>query len=259
MKPKTITWDIAARIVALVVSATLCEPALAQPTGIDPQAETLLKASTDFLARQKQFSLVTRSTLEVVLESGQKIQYDHSLKQSVQRPNKLRAERFGDLVDQVFYYDGRSLTLHNPSAKFFASVPAPGTLEEALEFARLKLDIVAPAGDFIDKNAYEILMTDVSSGFVVGKSMVEGVRCDHLAFRASQLDWQIWIQEGKQPLPRKFVITSRDVVNAPQFEVTVTEWNLNPKFSADTFSFSPPKGAKRIEFLPVGSGATPTK
>ena len=123
-----------------------------------------------------------------------------------------------------------------------------------MEFARIKLDIVAPAGDFIDKNAYEILMTDVSSGFVVGKSMVEGVLCDHLAFRASQVDWQIWIQEGKQPLPRKFVITSRDVVNAPQFEVTVTKWNLNPRFAADEFSFSPPKDAKKVEFLPVDTG-----
>lgn len=264
MKPKT-TGQIArllaggAGALALVMAAALPESAVAQPTDIDPQAEKLLRASTDFLASQKQFSLVTRSTLEIVLDSGQKIQFDHTLRQSVQRPNRLRAERVGDLVDQVFYYDGKTLTLYNPGGKYFATVPAPGTLEEALEFARVKLDIVAPAGDFIDKNAYEILMTDVNSGFVVGKSMVEGVRCDHLAFRAPQVDWQIWIQEGKQPLPRKLVITSRDVVNAPQFEVTVTKWNLNPRFTANEFSFSAPRGAKKVEFLPFGTGAPRTK
>lgn len=264
MKSKT-TGQIAALLaggasaLALIVAAALPISALAQPTDIDPQAEKLLRASTDFLASQRQFSLETRSTLEIVLDSGQKIQFDHTLKQSVQRPNKLRAERVGDLVDQVFYYDGKTLTLYNPSGKYFAAVSAPGTLEEALEFARVKLDIIAPAGDFIDRNAYEILMTDVNSGFVVGKSMVEGVRCDHLAFRALQVDWQIWIQEGKQPLPRKLVITSRDVVNAPQFEVTVTNWNVHPKFTADMFSFSPPKGARKVEFLPVGTGVTRTK
>ena len=169
----------------------------------------------DFLASQKQFSVETRSSLEVVLVSGQKIQFDHTARQSVQRPNKLRAERTGDLVDQVFYYDGKSLTLHNPSEKYYATVAAPGTLEEMLDFARSTLDIVAPAGDLVYKNAYEILMTDVTSGFVVGKGVVEGVRCDHLAFRAPHVDWQIWIQEGSQPLPRKLVITTRDVVNAP--------------------------------------------
>jgi hypothetical protein len=248
----------AARLVAALVfiSAAVAPPAaLAQPAGIDPQAERLLKASTSFLASQKQFSVDTRSTLEVVLPSGQKIQFDHAARQSVQRPNKLRAERRGDLVDQVFYYDGKSLTLHNPGEKYYATVAAPGTLEAMLDFARESLDIVAPAGDLVYKNAFEILMQDVTSGFVVGKGVVEGVRCDHLAFRAPHVDWQIWVQEGKQPLPRKLVITTRDVLNAPQFTVVVTKWNLAPKFTADTFSFKPAQAAKKVEFVPPGKGA----
>jgi len=225
--------------------------ALAQPAGIDPQATKLLRASTDFLASQRQFSADTRNSLEVVLTSGQKIQFAHTARLSVQRPNKLRADRTGDLVEQSFYYDGKSLTLHNPGEKYYASVAAPGTLEEMLDFARSKLDIVAPAGDLINKNAYDVLMTDVTQGFVVGKSVVEGVRCDHLAFRAPHVDWQIWIQEGKEPLPRKLVITTRDMANAPQFSVVVTKWNLKPTFTARTFTFTPPSGAKRVEFVPL--------
>lgn len=246
-------------VFAFFLTAVPPHVALGQPTGVDPQAEKLLKASTDFLASQKQFSIEARSTLEVVLTSGQKIQFDQAAKQSVQRPNKLRAERVGDLVAQVFYYDGKSLTLHNPGEKHYATVAAPGTLEEMLDFARESLDVIAPATDLIYKNAFEILMQDVTSGFVVGKGVVEGVRCDHLAFRAPDVDWQIWIQEGKQPLPRKLVITSKDVVNAPQFAVVVTKWHLAPKFTAETFSFSPPKDAKRVEFLPVGTGVPQPK
>ena len=34
-------------------------------------------------------------------------------------------------IVQVFYYDGESLTLHNPVGNFYARVAAPGTLEEA--------------------------------------------------------------------------------------------------------------------------------
>jgi hypothetical protein len=100
---------------------------------------------------------------------------------------------------------------------------APDTLEAMLEFARTQFDIVAPAGDLIYTNAYDILMDGVTDGFVVGKAVIEGVRCDHLAFRAAHVDLQIWVQEGKQPLPRKLVITTRDLVNAPQFAVTVTQ------------------------------------
>jgi hypothetical protein len=238
---------------ALAALVTLAAPlaALAQPAGIDPQATKLLKASTDFLASQKRFSGETRNLLEVVLTSGQKIQFNHTARLSVQRPNKLRADRTGDLVEQSFYYDGKSLTLLNPGEKYYATIAAPGTLEEMLDFARSKLDVLAPAGDLIYKNAYDILMTDVTQGFVVGKSVVEGVRCDHLAFRAPHVDWQIWIQEGKEPLPRKLVITTRDVANAPQFSVVVTKWNLKPTFTAQTFGFTPPSGAKQVEFVPL--------
>jgi len=241
----------AATVAALLLTVAIPFVALAQPAGIDPQATKLLKASTDFLASQQRFSVEARNTLEVVLTSGQKIQFDHKARMSVQRPDKLRADRTGDLVEQSFFFDGKSLTLFNPAEKYYATVPAPGTLEEMLDLARTQLDIVAPAGDLIYKNAYDILMTDVTQGFVVGKGVVEGVRCDHLAFRAPHVDWQIWIQEGKEPLPRKLVITTRDVANAPQFSVVVTKWNLKPAFTAQTFSFSPPSGAKKVDFVPL--------
>lgn len=239
-----------ARCCAIAAVAGLSAAAQAQPAGIAPEAQRLLKASTDFLAKQQQFSADTRITLEVVLKSGQKIELNHTARQSVQRPNKLRAERTGDLVHQVFVYDGKSLTLHNPQDRVYARVAAPGTLEGMLDFARTKLDIVAPAGDLLYKNAYDILLDGVTDGFVVGKAVIEGVRCDHLAFRAPQVDLQIWLQEGAQPLPRRFVITTRDLDNAPQFAVTVTRWNLKPTFGPQTFAFTPPAGAKRVEFLP---------
>jgi hypothetical protein len=239
-----------ARCGAFAAAAGFALAVQAQPAGISPEAQRLLKASTDFLARQQQFSADTRITLEVVLKSGQKIEFNHTARQSVQRPNKLRVERTGDLVSQVFYYDGKSLTLFSPQDKVFAQVAAPDTLEAMFEFARTKLDIVAPASDLLNKNAYEILMDGVTDGFVVGKAVIEGVGCDHLAFRAPHVDLQIWVQEGAQPLPRRMVITTRDLENAPQFAVTVTKWNLKPTFGAQTFAFTPPAGAKKVDFLP---------
>ncbi|MDP2244791.1 DUF2092 domain-containing protein [Pseudomonas sp.] len=235
---------------SIVVLASFALAVQAQPAGIDPEAQRLMKESTDFLASQKQFNAETRNTLEVVLNSGQKIEFNHSARVSVQRPDKLRAERTGDLVDQVFVYDGKSLTLHNPQDKAYAQVAAPDTLEAMLEFARTKLDIVAPAGDLINKNAFDVLMDGVTDGFVVGKAMIEGVRCDHLAFRAPHVDLQVWIQEGSQPLPRKLIITTRDLPNAPQFAVTLTKWELKPIFDAQTFSFVAPAGVNKVDFLP---------
>ena len=259
MKPILKIGRASAAAFALLLVAALPQAVLAQPAGISPAAKDLLKASTDFLACQQQFSVDTESSIEVVLGSGQKIQYDHTARVSIERPNKFRAERTGDLVDQVFYYDGESLTLHNPLANYYATIAAPATLEETLDFAREKLDIVAPAGDLLYKNAYDILMQDVISGFVVGKGVVDGVRTNHLAFRAPHVDWQVWIEEGDRPLIRKMVITTRDKLNAPQFTFVTKNWNLEPKFSSDTFSFTPPRCPQTIEFVPRGAGGSAEK
>ena len=249
MKSTSRTSVIAA--CAFVVAAVLPQTAPAQPAGIDPQAEKLLKASTAFLAAQKRFSVETWNTIEVVLTSGQKLQFGTAATASVQRPNKLRGDRKGDLVDQIFLYDGKSLTLYNPGQKYYATVAAPGTLDQMLDFARTQLDVIAPGSDLLYANAYQILMDNVTSGFVVGKGVVEGVRCDHLAFRGAGVDWQIWIQEGAQPLPRKWVITTTDIAGSPQFEVVMTKWNLAPQFGEKTFVFTPGPGAIKVDFLPL--------
>jgi len=242
---------IASLFIVMAGATGWAVPVHAQPADVDPQATKLLRNMTDYVAGQKELSADTHSTIEIVLTSGQKLQFDNTVTMSLQRPNKFYAKRVGDLIDQVFYYDGKSLTLHNPSQKYYATVAAPGTLEEMLDFARVKLDIIAPGGDFLYKNAYEILMQDVTNGFVVGKGVVEGVRCDHLAFHAPHVDWQIWIEEGSQPLPRKIVITTLDVVNAPQFSVVITKWNLAPNLTDSTFRFTPPNDAKKVDFLPL--------
>jgi hypothetical protein len=240
---------------ALAAAATVLAAgaAFAQPAGIDPQATAVLKKSMDYLAGLKAFSVDTHSTIEATLTSGQKLQFDSVAAVTLQRPNKLVARRGkGDVVNQAYYYDGRTLTLYNPDQKYYATLNAPPTIEQALDFARDTLDVNAPAGDLLYRDAYEMLMQDTTVGFVVGKSFVGGVRCDHLAFRKADLDWQIWIQEGATPLPRKYVITSTKEAGIPDFTVLMTKWNVAPQVTDAMFVFRPPPGAKRVDFLKPG-------
>ena len=122
-----------------------------------------------------------------------------------------------------------------------------------LDFARDQLDITAPASDLLYKDAYERLMQDVTSGFVVGKAVVLGVKTDHLAFSGKEVDWQVWVEEGAKPLPRKYVVTSKLVTGAPEYIVIMSKWDLAPKIAAGWFAFVPPKDAKQVEFLPAAA------
>jgi len=249
---------------SLLAGASIIAPSLtpalagAPGVGVDPDAASILKRMTDYTGSLQRFELETSTSLEVVLHSGQKIQLLSSARLTVQRPDKLRADRIGDAVNQSFYYDGSRLTLVNPDDGYYASVPAPGTIDAAIDLARDSLDIVAPAGDLVTTDAYQRLMADSTSGFVVGKSFVDGVRCDHLAFRGYGVDWQIWIEDGEQPVPRKYVITTLTLDGAPQFEILISNWTTNPDVSPKRFEFAPSPDSTQIEFLPMSTaGVTP--
>jgi hypothetical protein len=226
-------------------------PLRAEQAGVDPKAAEILRASMRYVGGLQKFALETDNTIEVVLASGEKLQFENPVNLVVRRPDHLRAERVGDLVDQLFLYDGKRLTLLDRGRDYYASIDAPPTLDGALDLARDKLDIVAPAADLLYRDAYEALTKGATSGIDVGPAMVGGVRCHHLAFTLPEVDWQLWVEEGDKPLPRKFVITSKQVPGAPEFAVWMRKWDLSPSAPDDLFTFVAPKEAKQIEFLQV--------
>ena len=248
-------------LTSLVLVAVAPGAARAQAPGMDPRAVKLLHGMTTYLGGLKQFSVDTQNTVEDVLDSGQKIQYDIAASGIVQRPNMMRAERKGDLVNQIWYYDGKMLTLYNVTDKYYATVPAPGTIEEMLDFARESLGLIAPASDLLYRNAFPLLMKAVTTGMVVGKAAIGGVRCDHLAFSGPRVDFQVWIPEAGKPLPRKYVVTDKSVPAQPEYMVLMNNWNVAPNLSEARFTFVPPPGARRTEFMklsPDGTFTMPT-
>ncbi len=246
-------------VLALLVMTGLPADSSAQSAAVDPRADQLLRKMSDYLGGLQQFSVQTENTLEVVLRSGEKIQYVNPAELSVRRPNKLRAHREGDLVNQVFYYDGKTLTLYSPDHKYYATVDAPPTIDTMMDFARTALDVFAPGGDLVYKNPYDILTEDVVSGFYVGMSVIGGIKCHHLAFRGNEVDWQIWIEDGDRPLPKRFIVTTKWMTGAPQFTATTSNWNLSPKLTDDVFTFAAPKDAQKIDFIRLTTGGVSTR
>lgn len=241
---------------ALTLSAAVATQAWGQTSAVDPAAMQILRRMTDYLGSLQQFSLDTQNTFESVFESGQKIQFDVSAGVVVQRPNKLRADCKGDLISQVVYYDGKTLTIYNPADNYYAVAAAPDNIEDTLHFARDALDLVPPSGDLIYRNAFELLTAQLASAVVVGKSMISGVRCDHLAFSGPVVDWQIWIADGDKPLPRKYVIVTKADPAQPEYMVWMSNWNVAPNLNDALFHFTPLQGAKKTDFLRLGTGPT---
>jgi len=234
-------------LATLMLSAII--PSQARAQTIDPAAVQILQRTMDYLASLQQFSVHTQNTIEEVLVSGQKIQFDYSNGLTVQRPNKLLAKRHGDIVDQSFSYDGKTLSLYNASHNYYASVAAPGSIEGMLDFARESLDLVAPASDLLYRNAFPLMMEHVYSAMIIGKAVIGGVKCDHLVFSRPDVDFQILVPEAGDPLPLKYVVTDRLHFGQPSTTVVMSNWDVAPKLPDSIFSFVPPKDATKTDFL----------
>lgn len=249
---------VASALVAAAMAVALAAPAGARAGGsVDPAATQILQRMTDHLANLQQFSVHTQNTLEDLLDSGQRIDYDVSASVTVSRPDRLRAERKGDLVSQVFYYDGTTLTLYDPDENVYATEPAPETIEGMLAFARESLGLIVPAADLVYKNAYPLLMEGVTSAVVVGKSVIGGVNCDHLAFSRPDVDFQVWVAAEGQPLPYKYVVTDTGTPALLSVTTVMSGWAVGEGVADDaSFAFVPPEGAAGITFMRLDSSAT---
>ena len=236
--------------VVFTLAVTVSVESGAETTAVDPAATQILKKMTDYLGGLKQFSVQTQNTLEDVLDSGHRVDLDVSANVTVSRPNRLRSERRGDLVNQVFYYDGKTLTLYNPSNNVYATEPVPDTFEGLFKYMAESLGFAVPVSDLIYQNAFPLLMQDVTFATVIGKTVINGVKCDHLLFSRPGVDFQVWVAEGPRPLPYKYVVTDTTTPTRLSISTFMSEWDVEPVVDDAQFTFVPPKGTQEINFMP---------
>ena len=64
-----------------------------------------------------------------------------------------------------------------------------------------KYDRPLPAADLFFTRAYDEITADVTDVKDLGSGVVGGIECNYFAFRAKDVDWQIWVTQGAKPRP----------------------------------------------------------
>lgn len=236
---------IAAVTLVLVLAAAPLPPtALAQ----NGDAAEILKAMSDYLARQKTLAATFESDIEVITSDLQKIQFASTGHLLLARPDRLRVTRTGGYADVELVFDGKKATLFGKNLDAYAQIDAPGSVDQLVERLRADYFVEAPGADLLLSDVYAELAKEIVGARHIGRGVIDGVECEHLAFRNADVDWQLWVEVGTKPLPRKYVVTSKAVTGAPQYSLRLSGWktDLHPK--AEDFAFKPPKGASKVEF-----------
>jgi hypothetical protein len=214
-------------------------------SAVDPDAIEAVKKMGVYLRSLKSFEVTTDVSQDDVLEDGLIVQHNSKVDLLAAMPDRLRVDVTADEKHRLYLYDGKNLTVWARLVNYYATVPAPPTIGELFKVADEKYDIELPLLDLFKWGTSESDISNIKTAVDIGPSTVEGVTCEHYAFHQEGADWQIWIQLGEFPLPRRLVITTLTDDARPQHSDTLT-WNLAPSFNADAFVFNPPADAKRV-------------
>lgn len=211
----------------------------------DPEAIAALDRMGAHLRSIMTFGVRGDITTEEVLETGQTIQYTGAIDLIAQRPGRLRADLNSTRKRRQYFYDGQNLTVFAPRQGFYTTVPAPPSIKEMLATASERLGLVIPFADLFEFGVNQELTTRLTSAMVIGIEAVEDKTCTHYAFRQPDVDWEIWIETGEQPLPCMYRITDLRDPARPDYTARLT-WDLSPPITPETFTFVAPEGADRI-------------
>ena len=228
---------------AMLVAASPSVGAQAQ----EGDAKSILKATADYLSSQKTIELKFDSDIEVVTPELEKIQFTNSGEVLLSRPDKLRAHRVGGYADVALFFDGKTASIFGKNLNAYAQFDVPGSVDHLIEAMRAGHGVALPGADLLLSQPYDALVADVIEAKHVGRGVIDGVQCEHLAFRNFDTDWQLWVDVGDKPVPRKLVITSKTVNSAPQYTFRVKSWKTAPAPAPDAFKFVPPAGAEKVD------------
>jgi hypothetical protein len=212
----------------------------------DGQAARILKEMSDYMANQKTISLTFDSDIEVITPELQKIQFDSSGRVLLDRPDKIRVSRIGGYSDVQMIFNGKTLSINAASIKSYAQIDAPGSVDHLINVLRNRYGMAAPGADLLVSDSFHTLMDGVIDAKYIGHGVIDGIECEQLAFRNADTDWQIWIQVGPHPIPRKYVITTKTLTAAPQYTVVIRDWKTDVNVGPDAFAFTVPQGAKKV-------------
>lgn len=214
---------------------------------IEPEAGKILAAMSDNLKAAPTLSADYDADHEIIDLAGQKIQYSASGTLALDRAKGFRMTRKGPFADAEVIFDGKTISIHGKGLNVYAQLPSPGpSVEEATEEFRASTGLDAPGADLLASDPYAVLTEGVTQGTLIGSAFVDGIECDHLAFRTDTVDWQIWISKGEKPLPLKYVITTKWVTGAPAYSLRLSNWKTSG-IDAAQFTFTPSADAREVD------------
>ncbi len=236
------------------LGAPAASAAAATPS-ISPQASAALARMGQSL-QSKAFSFQARTIRVYAGPQNEILHIFHTLDVTVHRPDRLLVDRNGDDGPGKLVYNGKILVVYMGRDNKYASIPVPNTIEGMMKVAMGRLGVDFPLADFLTDAPGKAFLSGVTSGRVINTVTIDGVPCLHLFFsQPPGIDLELWLEEGGRSVPRRLIVTYRQLPGQPDFVAEFSNWNFAVNPADADFVFRPPAGAVQVA---LKSAAKPT-
>lgn len=208
--------------------ADAAKPALA------PDVEPLLDRVAAFYKKAAAFKVrVTQTT-----KRGDSDPREIAASVTLQKPNKLSVEVTEAGEATLLHADGTQFVVYQAAENSYfksGAVPPLGTLVQGF----------APGLDsLVADDPKTSILEGVKSAAIVREEKVGGAACIRVHFEQKGAPADVWIEKGAQPFVRRLTLKHPQ---AGDYAVQFDDWEINPKLTANTFAFVPPKDAREIK------------
>ncbi len=227
-------------------------PALAGDVGGLPDARDVVRHMVDFMAGHQQIAFEAFVTYEAVQESGQKLHFQMLQRMAMRKPDKLFWVTLHDdaTVDSAWFDAGLFRMIKQP-ANVWGEIRVPPTIPDAVNRLTLEYDLDVPFADILAGDPAELWLGErVTSVEYVGEAWVDGAWTDHVAIRKPGVDFEMWVRQGDEPFPMRFVVVFTEEEGLPSYSARFRKWSTALPAGALP-EFAPPPDGERVEVVPV--------
>jgi hypothetical protein len=208
----------------------------------------LVHKMSERLAAAPAIKVTTSEVRDSVHRSGVKDSVPMTAVYTVHRPNRVYAKVTGGRGLET-WYNGKTLTIASHPHKVFAQAPMPDTINSALDVLAERYDMALPMGDLFYATAEKALLSDTTTGGYAGTEKVGDTPCVHLAFHDIGVDWDLWLPDPGDALPKRFKVVQKARTAQPVVDVTFNSWDLAPQIDDAVFRPKVPADFEGIAIL----------
>jgi hypothetical protein len=246
-----ITLTVAGLTVAALFELATLPAGATEPD--KPNGDQILQQMCAKLAAARQYSFKAHREMDAALIPGSDVAQSADVDVTVQRPNKVMATSETEKGERRLYADGKTFSLLDAKMNFYSSIPMDTSIDGLVDQIDKIYGFVPPLAEFAVSDPYKEFRGEASAVSYIGRSTCpaasEGMECEHLALTGKEADAEMWIGVNDHLL-KKLIATFHREGN-PQLHITFATWNLAASVADSEFTFTPPKGAEKIQMRSI--------